>query len=163
MNCNEVKSQLFGDEEGGLEQDRRVALNAHVAHCAACRRVRDDLGAAFTTWRDENARATLPDVDREWHAVRRKIRGGVEVGTESRPRRRFTPWIALPIGAAAALALTLYVARNDGDGRQQPGFAPAPQVARADSVEVPGRASTSVYVDDKSGWLIVWATDPQQI
>jgi hypothetical protein len=31
---------------------------------------------------------------------------------------------------------------------------------RADFVEAPGRnASTMVIVDDKSGWLIVWASD----
>jgi hypothetical protein len=32
--------------------------------------------------------------------------------------------------------------------------------ARADAVEAPGgNASTMVFVDDRSGWLIVWASD----
>ena len=34
------------------------------------------------------------------------------------------------------------------------------RVARADFVEAPGaKASTMVYVDDKSGWLFVVASD----
>jgi hypothetical protein len=37
------------------------------------------------------------------------------------------------------------------------------QASRADSIEVPGsNASTMVYVDDKSGWLFVWASDLKQ-
>jgi hypothetical protein len=38
-----------------------------------------------------------------------------------------------------------------------------PHVARADAVVAPGNnASTMVFVDDKSGWLIVWASDAKR-
>ena len=163
MNCHEAKNHLFADRDDALDNPQRVALDTHVAQCADCRRIRDDLAAAFTTWCTENTEARLPDIEREWHAVRRKIRGGVKVGQETRSPRRLVPWLALPLAAAAALALTFYVAPRDDDRSGTTSKAPRTQVARADSVEVPGNASTSVYVDDKSGWLIVWASDAKEI
>ncbi|MES2692143.1 MAG: zf-HC2 domain-containing protein [Verrucomicrobiota bacterium] len=165
MNCNEAQDRLFADRDGAPETTPRAALDAHVAQCAACRRISDDLTAALTTWRDTAARTPVPDVEREWHAVRRIIRGGVEAGTTVKlaPRRRnFIPWLAVPVGAAAAIAGALYVA-STGSTPSVPSPSPSvtTHVARADSVEVPGNASTMVYVDDKSGWLVVWANDNQ--
>jgi hypothetical protein len=59
---------------------------------------------------------------------------------------------ALPLGAAAALAAVAVVGPSwtDDEGPQA--------VARAEFVEVSGNASSVVYVDDKSGWLVVWAS-----
>lgn len=167
MNCHEVKNHLFAGSDGALNATERAALDAHCATCADCRRTRDDLAAALTTWRAESARAPLPDVEREWHAVRRKIRGGLEAGstvTLERPRRLFT-WIAVPVMAAAAAALTFYMGSGSEREATLASTSPSttPQIARADSVEVPGKASTTVYVDEKSGWLVVWATDPKEI
>ena len=111
-------------------------------------------------WRADADKTAVPDAEREWYAVRRRIRGGAETGAArpARPRRSLLMWIAIPLGAAAALALSLSVAL------QKPATTPAVRVtwhvASADSVEVPGsNASTMVFVDDKSGWLIVWASD----
>ena len=170
MNCHEAQNHLFAASDGALETNERAALDAHIAQCAGCRRVRDDLVAAVSTWREESARAPLPNVDREWHAVRRRIRGGVDAGTAAtfeRPRRRLLllPWLAVPVMAAAAVAITLYTASGpDSDDSAVKPEAPRPtQVARADSVDVPGQASTAVFVDDKSGWLVVWASDARQI
>jgi hypothetical protein len=81
--------------------------------------------------------------------------------TTVRPRRNFAPWFALPIGAVAAAAIAFYVAPTTPKA-----VSPTPtktHVARADSVEAPGNnASTMVFVDDKSGWLIVWASDSKR-
>lgn len=164
MNCPEAQRHLFAEAERALDSTQRAALDGHVAQCAGCRRIRDDLSGAIAAWRHENAVAAVPNVEREWQAVRRKIRGGVEAGsTAAHPRRGLFTWIAIPIGAAAALALALYVGPRTA--RTPAASAPPPtvQVARADSIEVPGNASTMVYVDDKSGWLIVWASDAKQI
>lgn len=168
MNCHEVKNRLFAGSDGALSSSERAALDSHVAHCADCRRVRDDLGAALTAWRAENDRAPLPDIEREWHAVRRVIRGGIPAGTVAtldRPRRRLLPWVAVPVMAAAAAAITFYMGSNveRPEEIEAPARPTAPQVARADSIEVPGKATTTVYVDDKSGWLVVWASDAKQI
>ena len=159
MNCREAQDQIFAERDSAPESSRRAALEGHVAHCASCQRIRADLAAAFTMWRTDAEKVTVPDAEREWHAVRRRIRGGVEAGAarSERPRRNLVTWFAVPLGAAAALALALFV--SPPKNSVTPPEA-APQVASAESIDVPGRnASTMVFMDDKSGWLIVWAND----
>jgi hypothetical protein len=165
MNCREAQQHLFADDSRAPATAERSALVSHLATCAECRQVQARLASALTDWRNENARVRVPDAEREWHAVRRKIRGGAEAGTSTtfaRPRRFFA-WVAIPVGAAAALAVALFIDPSASPGPAPTTRAPAPQIARADSVEVPGGASPLVYVDDKSGWLIVWASDTKQI
>ena len=153
MNCREAQDRILTERDGALDETSRAAVALHVAGCADCRRVRADLTAALESWRADVANVIVPDAEREWHAVRRRMRGG-ETGTQSpaRSRRSLFTWIALPLGAAAEAALALFISPS-------PRFDPAP-VAHVDSVEAPGNnASTLVFVDDKSGWLIVWASD----
>jgi hypothetical protein len=157
MNCREAQSYLFADRDDVLET-QRVALDSHVAECTGCRRMRENLGAALTAWRVEVHQTTVPNVEREWYAVRRRIRGGVESGeVRLEPSRRnlFT-WFAVPVGAAAALAFAFFVMPSSTN----PVAEHAEHVARANSVQVPGNnAATMVFVDDKSGWLFVLASD----
>jgi hypothetical protein len=162
MNCREAQNQIFAERDGALAETERAALVSHVAECGDCRRIREDLVVAVDFWRVEAAKAVVPDAEREWHAVRRKIRGGVEGGeVRLTPRRsRFLTWVTVPLAAVGALALALFISlptETPSAGSQQ---SPPSHVARAESVEVSGRnASTMVYVDDKSGWLIVLASE----
>src|SRR3954471_10104074 len=162
MNCREAQNQIFAERDGALAETERAALVSHVAGCGDCRRMREDLAVTLTHWQATAQDAAVPDAEREWHAVRRKIRGGVEAGeVRLTPRRPgLLTWLAVPVAAAGALALALFISTPGStpvDGAVHP---PATHLARAESVEVSGRAaSTMVYVDDKSGWLIVWASD----
>lgn len=158
MNCREAQDQIFAERDGEPNSTRLPALEGHVAHCADCRRIRADLAAVFTMWRSDADNVVVPDATREWHAVRRRIRGGVESGAErnSLPRRSLLSWITVPLGAAAALAVALLVSSPPSESRA----VRSPQVATAELIDVPGNnASTMVFVDDKSGWLIVLASD----
>lgn len=161
MNCREAQNQIFAERDGALAETERAALVSHVAQCGGCRQLREDLASALTHWKTTAQTIAVPDAEREWHAVRRKIRGGVEAGEVRLTPRRPTllTWLTAPLAAAAALALALFISLPDNRPAHE-GVSPATHLARADSVEVSGRAaSTSVYVDDKSGWLIVWASD----
>lgn len=160
MNCREAQSQILTPPEGASDPSRSALLEGHLAHCAGCRQVRDNLTAALTTWRADVARAVVPDAEKEWHAVRRRIRGGAETGQRpARSRWTFFTWVALPLGAAAAAAVALFVAPQFQSGTLSPAA-----IAHVDSVEAPGNnASTLVFVDDKSGWLIVWASDANPV
>ena len=163
MNCREAQPQIFAERDGTLNDVQRAELNGHLAQCDSCRRVRDDLSAALVTWRIEATQVSVPDAEREWHAVRRQIRGGVQAGATGnvRSRRNLFTWIAVPLGAAAALAVALFVSPQVTSTRPVDA-SPRVQAARANSVDAPGNnASTMVFVDDKSGWLIVWASDAQ--
>lgn len=159
MNCRKARHHLSAERDSTLDHPQRAALESHVAQCADCRQIRDALAAGFTAWQTEARKVTVPDADREWFAIRRQIRGGVEAGPPATaPRRRsWLSWITVPVGAAAALALTLWMApqQNPRDA------APA---ARAEFIEAQSdNTSTLVVVDQKSGWVFVMASDaPKQ-
>ncbi len=145
---------MYSHGAGAREDSPGAPLAAHVAQCAACRRIQENLAAALSTWRTQTSLASVPDAEREWHAVRRRIRQGTDA--TSHPHRRWLALVTWPLAAAAAAAV-LFVSLPRPDSR---GVASGEPSVRADFVEAPGRnASTMVIVDDKSGWLIVWASD----
>lgn len=159
MNCHEAQNALFADRDAPLATGERAALDTHVATCGECQRVRQGLETALSTWRHQAATTPVPDADREWHAVRRRIRGGDAEGMEpGRTRGHRFGWFALPLSAAAAaLAVALYVGPFSLRSPEVP--APGAQTARANANgnAADAVASNLVFVDDKSGWLVVWS------
>lgn len=156
MNCREAQDRILADRAEARDAAGRAALAEHLAACASCRRVQTELADALAAWRHDAATVAVPDADREWQAVRRQIRGGA-TGTArpGRSSRSLFAWLALPLGAAAAAALALFIS----PATRPQFFGPTP-LGHVDSVETPGNnASTMVFVDEKSGWLIVWASD----
>jgi hypothetical protein len=160
MNCHDSQALVFAERDRPLEPTERASLDSHLTGCAECRRVREGLESAFARWRTQQAAVTLPNSEREWHAVRRRIRGGVaEESTATRRRRpaNWFPWLAFPLSAAAAVMIALYV---DPFGLDNPEPVQSrTQAVRVDGAGSAGEASTMVFVDDKSGWLVVWAND----
>lgn len=160
MNCREAQRHILAEEGSAVDRTPDSRLNAHVRDCGACRRMRDDLAAALSYWRTDASATAVPDAEIEWQKVRRQIRGGAE--SLGRPPRQGRPayasWIAFPLLAGAAAVLTFFL--FPGTPEIAPSPRRAPQTARADAVEAPGNnASTMVFVDDKNGWLFVWASD----
>ena len=158
MNCREAQQQIFAERDGATSPEERAALDRHLAHCDACQKVSADLAAALVYWQTGAANTGVPDAEREWQAVRRRIRGG-PTAPSPRVRPSLLGWVAVPLAAAAALVFAVF--RDPAPTAGTLDAAPVvPQVARVDSVEAPGSdASTMVYVDDKSGWVIVLASD----
>ncbi|MCX6955143.1 MAG: zf-HC2 domain-containing protein [Verrucomicrobia bacterium] len=150
MNCRTAQRLLSAERDGALAAPERAGLAAHVAGCAECRQFQAALGEAGNRLRSAAARVPVPDEERAWQDIHREIRA-------ARPEATRAWWgpvkWALPLGAAATLAVILAWAPSDDDLVSQ-------SVARAEFVEVPGDASSVVYVDDKSGWLVVWASAP---
>jgi len=151
MNCRECERVILG-EDGEPSAPDAAAVTAHVQTCPRCRELQSALSTALKQWQSEtNARD--PDPAASWRELRPHL------AVAPRRRRRLAPvfWLAAPLAAAAA-AVVLFVQR------------PAPTAtdlafisARADFVEAgnPG-ASTVVYVDNDSGWLVVWAADAER-
>ena len=165
MNCRSAQPLLSAERDGALASHERAALETHLADCADCRRARANVAAAVERWRANVAAAKAPDSTLAWQAVRRELRA-----TTGR-RESSAPWFArwmLPLGGAAALAAAVAIALVPqwrggvggvgGVGASSPMTAAAAG-ARAEFVEVPNNASSMVYVDDQSGWLVVWAVD----
>lgn len=152
MNCRDFETLLFAERDGALADQQRADLARHLAGCPACRQVQSDLAAAAAAWRTNTAQVRVPDAETEWRKVRAEISGATVRKT---PKRRLAPviWFATPLAAAAALAFAFFLSSG-----------PAPEsvgaLARAEYVEAGNaEASTMVYSDKESGWVVVWATD----
>ncbi len=175
MNCHRAQTELLAarDTPSGAAGSR--ALVEHLQGCPACRTLQQQLVAATSAWRETEAQVAVPDAQQEWHAVRRRIR-------QSEPVTNRPAWwvrslqLAAPLTAAAAIALVIWsgrapspdppirgstaeLAANDDPWTEfADHFASA---AKVEYVETENEdASPFVYVDDESGWLIVWASAP---
>jgi hypothetical protein len=150
MNCRQAEHHIYAERDGALDEVRRAALAAHVADCAGCRQIREILTVAVDKWRADGADIRVPDADIEWQKVRRQIRGGTAA-----ERRSVLNWIAVPLAAAAALAVGLYMVPTG----HHPGTAieTGPIATREAAVSngATQDSSTVIFVDDKSGWTFV--------
>jgi hypothetical protein len=157
MDCRSAQRLLSADQDGAPATREHAALDVHLAECAKCQRFRASVADAAEAWRTSTLRVQAPDAELAWQAVRRKIRSGeAAAGTRSAPW--FSRWV-WPLGAAAALAALAVVVGPRWRQELAPTGA-ARAVAQAGFVEVPGATTSSmVFVDEKSGWLVVWAVD----
>lgn len=154
MNCRASEPLILAERDGVLTSEQHAALTRHLATCPACRQLRDNLAEAMSAVRSDTANVPTPDVEAEWRAVQAKINAPA---SSQRTRRRAAPiiWLSAPLAAAAAIALAFLATRSiPGSSRDA--------VAQADFVEVADPAATPiVYADQESGWLVVWAENPQ--
>lgn len=159
MNCRDIPPLLSAERDGTLTAEQRTLLDRHVASCPACEELRARLSLAMDVFKNEVAAVRVPDVGEEWLKLRAKL----SVPSAKRlVRRPVAPlvWFGLPLAAAAAVAFAFFnhsppSAKSVGDSIAIPG-----EVAQAEYVEAGNAdASTIVYVDKDSGWLVVWATD----
>lgn len=153
MNCRQSQHLLSLDRDDRLPAESRTALDAHLAGCADCRRHRDALAASLTSLKAGDARIQTPDAKAEWLQLSARLDAPAH-----RPRRTFSPgWLTALSAGGALAALALVSTLN------QPAAPPAgPQLAqapaRAEFVELGDETATPIiYVDQDSGWLIVWA------
>ena len=162
MNCRDIEPLLLAERDGVLTSKQHADLAAHVAGCPACRRERLIYGEAVTFLKTDAANVAVPDAEKEWRSIRSQLHAG---GAKSAKKRPLAPliWFSAPLAAAAALAFAFFVTRPPVT--QAPSLTPQTsptEVARADFVEAGDtNASTMVYVDKDSGWLVVWATDSE--
>ena len=150
MKCTECTRLILS--EGGMPpspgwQDQ---VAGHVAVCPDCRRLQADLAAMRETWKTDTARVAVPDGQAAWEELRPSLSQPAR-----RSRRRLAPllWISAPLAAAAAFAFVLL-------NPAAPTGSESAMSVHADYVEAGNpAASTMVYVDKESGWLVVWAAD----
>jgi anti-sigma factor RsiW len=164
MSCSHAQRLIFAERDGSLDSTQRARLDEHLARCPTCGQMRAGLARTVESWRQSTANVTVPPVSPEWHSLRRKLREEKSRGWFRFPRPATLAWISLPTAAAAALAFAFYspqVTAPPPSPLAVKANAKATGLARAVFVDVPGNsASTMVYVDNTSGWLVVWADSP---
>jgi len=158
MNCRDSERLLFAERDGALTDEQRAVLDQHVAACPACQRTRREIADAMEVFRSDAINVATPDADEAWRRLRAELANQT---SRNRPKTKLAPiiWIGGSLAAAATVAFAFVGSRPSAKPTVAP-TAPAPEVAQAEYVE-PGdaKASTMVYVDKDSGWLVVWATD----
>ena len=155
MNCRAIETLLLAERDGVLTREQRAALVAHVASCAACRQLRATLGEALNSFQADAAQITVPDADAAWRELSAVL---PETPANPAKRRPLAPiiWFGAPLAAAAAITFAIFITRPTAMHPEARG--PVAENARADYVEAGDtNASTLVYVDKDSGWLVVWA------
>lgn len=142
MNCRDIEPLLLAERDGVLTVNQHAALDRHVSTCPACRTSRALYGEVATFIKTDAANVTIPDVDEEWRSIQAQLRSEAVQPAE---KRRLAPviWFGAPLAAAAALAIAFFVSR------------PTPPAVTPESAA----AATIAYVDQESGWLVVWAAE----
>jgi anti-sigma factor RsiW len=153
MNCRAAQRLLSAERDGPLGNSERANLEAHLAGCRECRQARSVIAAVVDRWRSSSAAITVPDAERAWQDIRREIR--TSAPADARGSRAALRW-ALPLAAAATLGLAVTMAPRWLENSSE---VINLEVARADFVETAQNTSSVVYVDDKSGWLVVWSVN----
>ena len=157
MNCRDIEPLLLAERDGVLTSQQHAELAAHVAGCPTCRRARLNYVDAVTFLKTDAANVAVPDADKEWRTIRAQLHGESTKPAKKRPLAPII-WFSAPLAAAAAIAIA-FLAHDPRPQTPDPA-ALAAEVARADFVEAGDtNASTMVYVDKDSGWLVVWATE----
>jgi anti-sigma factor RsiW len=147
--CRQIHRLLLAEPDGTLGSDEQAHLAAHLAVCPACRRQKAVLSQTPALFREADASVTVPDPAAEWRDVRARLHS--HAPAERSLSRRMMPWgLTLAAGAAACLAFVVWRGPS-------PVSAGPSTLARAEYVQAEGSDSTLVYVDEESGWLIVWA------
>jgi anti-sigma factor RsiW len=160
VNCSDIELLLSAERDGMLPPRQRSALEKHIASCATCAKSRADISQAMNAFKREVAAVSVPDPDEEWQKLRANLTEG---GVRQREKRRLAPilWFATPLAAAAAVAFAFFNSSSTPPSNSNSvTMTAAGEMAQAEYVE-PGnaKASTIVYVDKDSGWLVVWASD----
>lgn len=152
MTCSAAQRRLSTERDGTLPSSERAALASHLAECSDCRQAQAALTAVVEHWRTATKHVAVPDSQRAWQDIRREIRA------TSSPQRQGLPRWALPATATAVLLFAATLAPR-WLHQAKPPTAAGVEIARADFVETANDTSSMVYVDDKSGWLVIWAVD----
>ncbi|GAB5559418.1 MAG: hypothetical protein SynsKO_10650 [Synoicihabitans sp.] len=175
MNCRDAENQIIASRDTPLGAADAAVLEQHLAECHHCRSLSAQLKEAAKTWQERDASVAVPNALNEWHAVRRRIRNPASrtVGGELPSWNRLLRW-ALPIAAAFAIMIN-FLPESPPSSSRVPIASDAAvvahhdwsefddhftHVAHAEYVETDNEdISPFVYVDEESGWLIVWASE----
>lgn len=155
MNCRDSKALLLAERDGVLTPTQHADLQGHVATCPQCQQFRAALAESAVLIAQDAATFKTPQLEAEWRAVRAQLHEPTRASSRSpkqSPLAQFF-WFGAPLAAAAAVLLAFF---SPVQGNATVAPAQAIFVEAADT-----HASTLVYVDNDSGWLVVWASSDE--
>ncbi len=158
MNCQATEALLLREMDGVLTESEHVALTGHLASCLACRKFQATLPQVSTAVLLDAESIRIPEIDQEWTAIHARLGSPSQPRSMPRKFRHTLLWWSAPLAAAAALALIFTASRYEPI-ESTPTAQLAVVATQVNYVESGDpNASTMVYVDKESGWLVVWAS-----
>jgi anti-sigma factor RsiW len=159
VNCQACETLLLRDQDGALSPTERTVLSGHLANCTACREFHSALVELKTAYQTEAAPVNVPDVEIEWAELQNRLPDRSE--PKARKQRHIPApvlWLSAPLAAAAALAFVFLSSKPETTVTES-SQVKAVSITHVDYVESGDpNASTMVYIDQDSGWLVVWAS-----
>jgi predicted anti-sigma-YlaC factor YlaD len=156
MNCSSAQRMLSAERDGALPETERASLAVHVAGCASCQRFRSIIAATAEFQKAAADNIPAPDEERAWSDIRKAI------NNRKPARQRLAPsrwWV--PAGAAAAILIGgIWFALPPREPGSETDVVHI-EGAGVEFVEVPAAAASMVYVDDETGWVVVWAANEE--
>ena len=160
MKCRDIEPLLLAERDGVLTTEQHTALARHVAACPACRQFRANLTEAALYLKTDAANVAVPDTTQAWRDLRGQLSGEKNHPGKKRPLAPVI-WFAAPLAAAAAFAFAYLGPRPQPTAPLASAPAPRAEIVNNDNLGADdSNVSTMAYVDQESGWLVVWATTP---
>ncbi len=156
MNCREAENLISAKIDGELDQDSMAPLDRHLEECSPCRMTLEQWSGLRKQLADRDAEELpMPEIDSEWQIVQSRL----DTREQPRPRAVFLsfplPWIS----AVAALIMVgiglTFVRPNPLDREIVQHMAENVEYVETDIVG----ATPVVFVDDESGWTVVWVVE----
>lgn len=142
-----------------MSESERAALSQHLAQCEDCRSYQLALPEVAAAIRAEADSVSLPDVAAEWSTLQSRLNSPARSSTGKRRLSAPVLWLGAPLAAAAGLAF-LFINPSQETTVKETALSDDTMVTHVDYVKSGDpNASTMVYVDQDSGWLVVWATN----
>lgn len=158
MICRNARKWISLELDGELSVRRSEKLYYHIRRCHSCRSTRDKWVGVGSLLREYVARpAQTPEA--AWADVQRALRtsGQTARNTARIPAGVFSWRWATAAAAALALCGVLGLWWRARGPNVAVAHAPAAEVEWVET-DLPG-ASTMVYEDGQSGWLVIWVVE----
>ena len=162
MNCQEAELLISQSLDGELDSPASQSLlQEHLESCPACRN-RAQTWRNFGQFMRQDEISAPPPAEAAWREIRREIQSGESPRAEEIPGKTATasPWFwRAPAAMAALLALSLGLYFVLPSSKENATAYADATVVEFMETEIPG-AGTLVYVDEDSGWTILWVVEP---
>jgi|UniRef100_UPI00404B735C hypothetical protein len=160
MTCKATEILLLRDMDNNVSIAERAELEGHLASCPACRSFDSALHAVSSSVCAEIKSIDIPDADQVWSEIQARMDSPSPIPNKQVRLFPSRLWWSVPLAAAAALAFVFITPSSESNATDSNVAVNSERIiTQADYVESGDpNASTMVYVDKESGWLVVWAS-----
>jgi predicted anti-sigma-YlaC factor YlaD len=157
MNCKQAQEWISRSMDGDLCTADQEVIEKHLIQCPSCRQIQDHWMAAAQLLK-QTAHVKIPDAEETWEEIRSQLDQHETVS-----RGNLLPFPSI-IRWASAAAAVIAISLGVRFVVQEPSLETYAFHNEVEFVEtdIPN-SSPVVYVDDESGWTIVWILESQDL